>query len=59
MRIEHEGQLHWFHNGIDPGIRTSILFRPSDGAGVIVFMNRSDVDLSKFNDRLFEESARF
>jgi hypothetical protein len=34
-------------------------FRPSDGVGVIVFINRTDVELRKFNDRLFREAAPF
>ena len=55
----HEGQPHWFHDGADPGIRTSMSFRPSDGVGVVVFINRTGVELKKLNDRLFRESARF
>jgi CubicO group peptidase (beta-lactamase class C family) len=58
VRVEHDGQPHWFHNGSDPGIRTNMSFRPSDGVGAIVFINRTDVELTKFNDRLFEESVR-
>jgi CubicO group peptidase (beta-lactamase class C family) len=59
VRVEHDGRPHWFHNGSDPGIRTNMSFRPSDGVGAIVFINRSDVELGKLNERLFEESARF
>jgi CubicO group peptidase (beta-lactamase class C family) len=59
VRVEHDGQPHWFHNGSDPGIRTNMSFRPSDGVGAIVFVNRTDIELTKFNDRLFDESARF
>jgi CubicO group peptidase (beta-lactamase class C family) len=59
VRVEHGGQRHWFHNGSDPGIRTNMSFRPSDGVGAIVFINRSDVELVKLNERLFAESARF
>jgi len=59
VRAEHDGQPHWFHNGSDPGIRTNMSFRSSDGVGAIVFVSRSDVELTKFNDRLFRESARF
>jgi hypothetical protein len=33
-------------------------FRPSDGVGVIVFVNRGGVALERVTDRLFEESAR-
>src|SRR6516162_872358 len=55
----HEGQPHWFHDGADPGIRTSMSFRPSDGVGVVVFINRTGVELKKLNNRLFRESARF
>jgi CubicO group peptidase (beta-lactamase class C family) len=57
--LPYAGQPHWFHDGSDPGIRTSMSFRPSDGVGVIVFINRTDVELKKFNDRLFREAARF
>ena len=52
------GQRHWGHNGGDPGIRTTMSFRPSDKVGVIVFVNRGGVDLSTINERLFEEAAR-
>jgi CubicO group peptidase (beta-lactamase class C family) len=51
-------QRYWGHGGADPGIRTNMSFRPSDGVGVIVFVNRVSLDLPKINDRLFEESAR-
>jgi CubicO group peptidase (beta-lactamase class C family) len=57
--LQHEGQPYWFHEGSDPGIQTSMLFRPSDGVGAVVFINRTDVELKKLNDRLFRESARF
>ena len=33
-------------------------FRPSDGVGAIVFVNRAGVDLSKINRRLFQEATR-
>ena len=33
-------------------------FRPSNGDGAIVFVNRAGVDLSKINERLFRESTR-
>ena len=59
VRAEHRGQPHWYHNGSDPGIRTNMSFRPSDGVGAIVFVNRSDIELTKINDLLFEESSRF
>jgi CubicO group peptidase (beta-lactamase class C family) len=55
----HDGGRRWFHDGADPGIRTSMSFRPSDGVGVVVFINRTDVELKRLNDRLFRESARF
>jgi CubicO group peptidase (beta-lactamase class C family) len=57
--MPHLGQQHWFHNGSDPGIRTNMSFRPSDGVGAIVFINRTDAELTKFNDWLFQEAARF
>jgi CubicO group peptidase (beta-lactamase class C family) len=59
VRLPPDGQPHWSHKGSDPGIRTSMKFRPSDGVGTIVFINRTDVELTKLNARLFEESARF
>jgi hypothetical protein len=55
----HEGQPYWFHEGSDPGIQTKMSFRPSDGVGVVLFINTFDVDLKKLNDRLFREAARF
>ncbi|HEX3451201.1 MAG TPA: serine hydrolase, partial [Isosphaeraceae bacterium] len=59
VSLAHDGQPHWFHNGSDPGIRTNMSFRPADGVEAIVFVNRTDVELTKFADRLFEASARF
>jgi CubicO group peptidase (beta-lactamase class C family) len=59
VTLPREGRPHWFHNGSDPGIRTNMSFRPSDGVGAIVFINRSDIELNKFNDRLFREADRF
>ena len=53
-----DGRRHWGHNGGDPGIRTTMSFRPSDSVGAIVFVNRAGVDLSKINERLFQESTR-
>jgi CubicO group peptidase (beta-lactamase class C family) len=53
-----DGHRHWGHNGGDPGIRTTMSFRPSDGVGAVVFVNRSGVDLSKINRRLFQEADR-
>lgn len=55
---EREGQRYWGHNGADPGVRTLLSFRPSDGIGVIVFINRDGVNLSPLNARLFQEAAR-
>jgi CubicO group peptidase (beta-lactamase class C family) len=52
------GQRHWGHDGADPGIRTTMSFRASDGVGAIVFVNGAGVDLSKINGRLFEEASR-
>lgn len=54
-----EGRPHWQHGGSDPGVRTNLSFRPLDGVGVIIFINRSDVELTNINKRLFQESARF
>jgi CubicO group peptidase (beta-lactamase class C family) len=53
-----DGRRHWGHNGSDPGIRTTMSFRPSDGVGAIVFVNRAGADLSKINERLFQEATR-
>jgi CubicO group peptidase (beta-lactamase class C family) len=59
VTLLREGGPRWSHNGSDPGIRTTMSFRPSDGVGAIVFINRSDIELKKFNDRLFREADRF
>jgi CubicO group peptidase (beta-lactamase class C family) len=48
---------HWGHNGGDPGIRTTMSFRPSDRVGAIVFANQAGVDLSGINRRLFQEAT--
>jgi CubicO group peptidase (beta-lactamase class C family) len=53
-----DGHRLWGHNGADPGIRTTMAFRPSDGVGAIVFVNRAGVNLSKINERLFREAGR-
>jgi len=50
--------LRWGHGGADPGVRTSMAFRPSDGVGVIVFVNGDGATPERISDRLFEESAR-
>jgi CubicO group peptidase (beta-lactamase class C family) len=57
--LSHDDRAYWFHDGSDPGIRTSMSFRPSDGVGVILFINRTDVDLKRVTDRLFQEAAQF
>jgi CubicO group peptidase (beta-lactamase class C family) len=59
VTLPREGRPHWFHNGSDPGIRTNMSFQSSDGVGAIVFVNRSDIELNRFNDRLFQEAGRF
>jgi CubicO group peptidase (beta-lactamase class C family) len=53
-----DGRRHWGHNGSDPGVRTTMSFRPCDGVGAIVFVNRAGVDLSGINERLFREATR-
>jgi hypothetical protein len=53
-----DGRRHWGHNGSDPGIRTTMSFRPSDGVGAIVFVNRAEANLSKINRRLFQEATQ-
>ncbi len=53
-----EGRRHWGHNGADPGIRTNMSFCSADGGGVIVFVNRADIDFPTINKRLFHESTR-
>jgi hypothetical protein len=35
-----------------------MLFRPSDGVGAVVFVNRAGVNLYKINRRLFQEATR-
>jgi CubicO group peptidase (beta-lactamase class C family) len=50
--------LRWGHGGADPGVRTGMAFRPADGVGVIVFVNRGGAALERFTDRLFEEANR-
>ncbi len=52
------GQLRWGHNGSDPGTRTMMAFRPSDGVGAIVFVNRGGVDVTGIHERLFLEATR-
>lgn len=52
------GLRHWEHNGGDPGVQTTMSFRPADGIGVIVFVNRVvGVDFSKISEHLFAEAA--
>ena len=53
-----DGRRHWGHNGADPGIRTTMSFRPSDGVGAILFVNQAAAKLSKINGRLFQEATR-
>lgn len=52
------GDLVWGHTGGDPGITTRMLFRPSDGVGVIVFTNTGwGWGLEEIAKRLFQEAA--
>jgi CubicO group peptidase (beta-lactamase class C family) len=51
--------LRWGHNGADPGVRTSMAFRPSDGVGVIVFANRGHVEFNAIVDELFKAASRW
>jgi CubicO group peptidase (beta-lactamase class C family) len=53
-----DGRRHWGHNGSDPGIRTTMSFRPLDGVGAIVFANLAGANLSKIDRRLFLEASR-
>jgi len=54
-----EGEaIRWGHNGADPGVRTNMWFRPSDGVGAIVFVNRSGVNLDRFIDRMLAAASR-
>jgi CubicO group peptidase (beta-lactamase class C family) len=57
--IHSKDGLRWGHNGADPGVRTNMWFRPEDGVGVIVFINRGNRDLARIVDRLFDEANRF
>jgi CubicO group peptidase (beta-lactamase class C family) len=45
----------WGHSGGDPGINTLLIFNPSSGNGVIVFVNTWGAELSEVGERLFEE----
>jgi len=52
------GDLVWGHSGGDPGITTRMLFRPTDGVGVIVFTNTGwGWGLEDIAKRLFQEAA--
>lgn len=52
------GDLVWGHTGSDPGITTRMLFRPTDGVGVIVFTNTGwGWRLEDIARRLFQEAA--
>jgi CubicO group peptidase (beta-lactamase class C family) len=53
-RSEVGGEIRWGHGGADPGVRTQMSFRPSDGVGVIVFVNRGQVGLDPIVNRLFQ-----
>jgi CubicO group peptidase (beta-lactamase class C family) len=56
-RAVHVGsEVRWGHNGADPGVRTNMWFRPADGVGVIVFVNRGGSDLSPIANRLAEHA---
>ena len=50
--------IRWGHGGADPGVRTGMAFRPSDGVGMVIFVNRGGVNLERIADRLFAEAAR-
>lgn len=50
--------LVWGHRGSDPGITTAMLFRPTDGVGVIVFINTDwGWGLEEIAKRLFQEAS--
>ena len=51
------GEIRWGHSGADPGVRTSMAFRPSDGVGVVVFANRGGVQFNAIMDRLFKAAS--
>ncbi|MHB1329552.1 MAG: serine hydrolase, partial [Gemmatimonadales bacterium] len=53
-----KSNIRWGHGGADPGIRTQMAFRPSDGIGAIVFVNRGSVNVERIMDRLFEEGGK-
>ena len=55
------GDPAWGHGGGDPGISTLMLFRPKDGAGVIIFLNCDNPGKAygEILERLFEEAAKF
>jgi CubicO group peptidase (beta-lactamase class C family) len=55
------GDAAWGHGGGDPGISTEMLFRPTDGVGVIVFFNLDTPGKAsgEILERLVEEAANF
>jgi CubicO group peptidase (beta-lactamase class C family) len=55
------GDPAWGHGGGDPGISTQMIFRPQDGAGVILFFNTDSPGkvYGEIQERLFEEAAKF
>ncbi len=51
------GDSLWGHGGGDPGINTSMYFRASDKAGVILFANTDNAGLEYISDRMFRDAS--
>ncbi|MGI9222534.1 MAG: serine hydrolase domain-containing protein [Woeseiaceae bacterium] len=47
------GPVVWGHGGSDPGVSTSLKFRPDNGDGVILFANTDGVSLGALSSYLF------
>ena len=52
------GKTFWGHGGGDPGINTLVEFSPSDGVGVIAFVNTDNGRLNHIRGKLLEKSAK-
>ncbi len=60
LRATDGEEWYWGHGGADWGASTMMLFRPSDGTGVIVLANGDGLpEVGAVERRLFEEVERF
>lgn len=63
--MEREGQIYYHHGGGDFGVRTYVIFRPSDNIGVVALSNTATATMDQvvaFNNitfRLFDEAYNF